>query len=134
MSDLSNLLLLLTLGAIVGLWLKFSAARERAVQEARRQCQQHGLQLLDETVGLRAVRLRRVNGLRMIERCYGFEVSIDGHDREPGRLWMIGNTLSSLSLPTIELLPHEEATARDAPTVSSGNVVPLRPRPRDRLN
>ena len=132
MSDLSNLLLLLALGAIVGLWLKLSVARERAVLEARRQCQQHGLQLLDETVGLRGVRLRRVNGLRMIERCYGFEVSIDGHDREPGRLWMIGNVLSSLSLPTIELLPHEEAAARNALPPPSGNVVPLRPR--DRLN
>ncbi|KRE84939.1 hypothetical protein ASG75_13795 [Rhodanobacter sp. Soil772] len=135
MSDLSNLLLLLALGAIVGLWLKLSVARERAVQEARLQCRQHGLQLLDETVGLRGVRLRRVNGLRMIERCYGFEVSIDGHDREPGRLWMIGSALSSLSLPTIELLPHEEVAARnDALPSPSGNVVPLRPRPRDRLN
>jgi len=134
MSDLSNLLLLLALGAIVGLWLKLSSARERAVQEARQQCQQHGLQLLDETVGLRGVRLRRVNGLRMIERCYGFEVSIDGHDREPGRLWMIGNVLSSLSLPTIELLPHEEVAARSALPSPSGSVVPLRPRPRDRLN
>jgi hypothetical protein len=136
MSDLSNLLLLLVLGAGVGLWLKLSAARERAVQEARRQCQQHGLQLLDETVGLRGLRLRRVNGLRMIERCYGFEVSIDGHDREPGRLWMIGNALSSLSLPTIERLPHEEAATRTTLPVSFGNVVPLRPRQRtdDRLN
>ncbi|TPG08676.1 DUF3301 domain-containing protein [Rhodanobacter glycinis] len=135
MSDLSNLLLLLALGSIVGLWLKLSVARERAVQEARRQCQQHGLQLLDETVGLRSVRLRRgVNGLRMIERCYGFEVSIDGHDREPGRLWMIGNTLSSLSLPTIELLAHEEAIARTALPTPPSNVVPLHPRTNNRLH
>jgi hypothetical protein len=133
MSDLFNLLLLLALVAIVGLWLKLSVARERAVQEARRQCLQHGLQLLDETVGLRGVRLRRVNGLRMIERCYGFEVSTDGHDREPGRLWMIGNALTSLSLPTIELLPHEEATAGAALPASS-NVVPLRPRTNHRLH
>ncbi|UJJ57681.1 DUF3301 domain-containing protein [Rhodanobacter denitrificans] len=129
MSDLSNLLLLLALAAVVGLWLKLSAARERAVREARQQCQQHGVQLLDETVGLRAVRLRRINGLRMLERCYGFEVSIDGHDRESGRLWMIGDALSSLSLPTIELLPHEEAAVRNT-AVASGNVVPLRPRNR----
>ncbi len=134
MSDLSNLLLLLALAAVVGLWLKLNVAREGAMREARQQCQQHGLQLLDETVGLRGLRLRRVNGLRMIERCYGFEVSIDGHDREPGRLWMIGNVLSSLSLPTIELLPHEEVAARSALPAPSGNVVPLRPRPRDRLN
>lgn len=134
MSDLSNLLLLLALGAIVGLWLKLSVARERAVQEARRQCLQHGLQLLDETVGLRGVRLRRVNGLRMIERCYGFEVSIDGHDREPGRLWMIGNALTSLSLPTIELLPHEEVIVGKTLPAPGSNVVPLRPRTDHRLH
>ena len=113
MSDLSNLLLLLALGAIVGLWLKLSVAREHAICEARRLCQQHDLQLLDETVGLRGIRLRRVNGLRMIERCYGFEVSLEGHDREPGRLWMIGNELTSLSLPTIELLPREALAETD---------------------
>jgi uncharacterized protein DUF3301 len=134
MSDLSNLLLLLALSGVVGLWLKLSVARERAIQEARRQCQQHGLQLLDETVGLRAVRLRRVNGLRMIERCYGFEVSIDGNDREAGRLWMIGDALSSLSLPTIERLAHEETVAQMTLPASSGNVVPLRPRAGNRLH
>ena len=133
MSDLSNLLLLLALSGVVGLWLKLSVARERAIQEARRQCQQHGLQLLDETVGLRGVRLRRINGLRMIERCYGFEVSIDGDDREAGRLWMIGNALSGLSLPTIERLAHEETVARTALPASSGNVVALRPRGDNRL-
>jgi hypothetical protein len=127
MRDLSNLLLLLVLGAIAGLWLKLSAARERAVREARRQCEQHGLQLLDETVGLRGLRLRRVNGWRTVERCYSFEVSIDGDDREPGRLWMIGNALSGLSLPTIELLPHE-AGSRPALPAPLDNVVPLRPR------
>jgi hypothetical protein len=134
MSDLSNLLLLLVLGAIVGLWLKLSVARERAMQEARRQCQQHGLQLLDETVGLRGLRLRRVNGLRMIERCYGFEVSIDGHDREPGRLWMIGSMLTSVSLPTIELLPHETTMTGAALPAPAGNIVPLRPPTNHRLH
>ncbi|OOG45609.1 DUF3301 domain-containing protein [Rhodanobacter sp. C01] len=141
MSDLSNLLLLLVLAAIVGLWLKLSVARERAVREARRQCQQHGLQLLDETVGLRGVRLRRINGLRRLERCYGFEVSIDGHDREPGRLWMLDDTMSSLSLPTIELLPPHEAHDGSTPhgpalPATGSNVVPLHPRPHagDRLH
>ncbi|MBB6187236.1 DUF3301 domain-containing protein [Rhodanobacter sp. MP7CTX1] len=136
MSDLSNLLLLLLLGVVVALWLKLSAARERAIKEARQQCQQHGLQLLDETVGLRSVRLRRVNGLRLIERGYGFEVSIDGDDREPGRLWMIGNALTGLSLPTIELVPHESIVRSTAAPTPGSNVVPLRPRGRmdDRLH
>lgn len=139
MSDFSNLLLLLVLATAVGGWLKLSVARERAVREARQQCQQHGLQLLDETVGLRGLRLRRVNGLRRLERCYGFEVSIDGHDREPGRLWMLGDVMTSLSLPTIELLPPREdpsGSMRPGPALPApgSNVVPLRPRPGDRLH
>lgn len=133
MNNLADMLVLLALAAIVGLWLKLSAARERAVQEARRQCQQHGLQLLDETVGLRAIRLRRHNGMRMLERCYGFEVSTDGDDREPGHLWMVDGTLIALSLPTVETVPHEAATP---PPLLTGNVVPLHPRQRanDRLH
>lgn len=134
MSDVFNLLLLLALVAVVTSWLKLSAARERAVHEARRQCRQHGLQLLDETVGLRALRLRRVNGLRRIERCYGFEVSIDGHDREACRLWMLGDSLTSLSLPVIKVLPHEEPTSHALLTTPVDNVVALRPRRNDRLN
>lgn len=130
MSDLSNLLLLLVLGATVGLWLKLSVARERAVREARRQCQLHNLQLLDETVGLHALRLRRVDGLRRVERCYGFEVSIEGHDRAPGRLWMIGSSLTSVSLPSIEALPPGDNGAATGP----GKVVALRPRQGNRLH
>jgi hypothetical protein len=131
MSDFSALVLLLVLGATVGLWLKLSVARERAVRVARQQCRLHGLQLLDETVGLRALRLRRVNGLSRVERGYGFEVSIDGHDREPGRLWMIGDALTDLSLPVIE-----PVVAADRPddsfAAASGKVVALRPRRADR--
>lgn len=127
MSDLSNLLLLLVLGAVVGLWLKLSAARERAMREARRFCLQHGLQLLDETVGLRRVRLRRIDGLRRVERCYAFDVSVDGKDRQPGRLWMIGHAVTSLSLPTTEP-PPEASIARSVPLAQlPDNVVPLHP-------
>ena len=131
MSDFSALVLLLVLGATVGLWLKLSVARERAVRIARQQCHLHGLQLLDETVGMRALRLRRVNGLRRVERGYGFEVSIDGHDREPGRLWMIGDALTGLSLPVVEPL-SVASTPEDGFEASSGKVVALRPRRADR--
>lgn len=134
MSNLSDLLVLLTLGATVGVWMKLSTARERAVRIARAQCLQHGLQLLDETVGLRRMRWRRINGLQRLERCYEFEVSVDGHDREPGRLWMIGHALSSLSLPVIE---HSLGAAPGAatPAAARDNVVtlPVRPRTPNRL-
>ena len=132
MNGLFELLPLLVLLALVGLWLKLSRARELAVAEARRQCERHGLQLLDETVGLCAVRLRRINGQRRLERCYGFEVSIDGDDREPGRLWMVGNAFTGLSLPTIETRLGEAPTPPPSPRLpgngEGSNVVPLRPR------
>jgi hypothetical protein len=126
MTKLSDLILLLVLMALVGLWLKLNRARELAISQARAQCHQHGLQLLDESVGLRSVRLRRIDGQRVLERCYAFEVSIDGDDREPGRLWMVGQALTGLSLPTIEL-QLKEPGKQPAPALIS-NVVPLRPR------
>jgi hypothetical protein len=145
MSQLTDLIALLALAAVVGLWLKSTRTRERAVEEARQQCMQHGLQLLDETVGLRSVRLRRVGGRRRLELGYAFEVSAHGDDRRDGRMWMHGGQLAGLSLPNaVEPLPAvvepppvrprltlAEPPARPddtPPVVRHGNVIPLRPR------
>ncbi|TBR40117.1 MULTISPECIES: DUF3301 domain-containing protein [Dyella] len=119
MGKYSDLIWLIVLAAITGLWLKMSRLRELAIAEARRQCERHGLQLLDETVGLRGIRLRKLDGQRVFERGYAFEVSIDGNDREPGRIWFAGGQLTGVSLPTIET-----RTAEGSETGS--NVVPFR--------
>jgi hypothetical protein len=124
MGRFNDLFLLLLLASLVIAWLKLSRLRELAVVEARRQCERHGLQLLDETVGLRSIRLRRLDGMRVIERCYGFEVSIDGDDREPAHLWLAHGRLTGLSLPTIETRIPEHSEA----DTEASNVVPLRPR------
>jgi hypothetical protein len=127
MSELSDLILLVLLLAVVGSWLKLARGREQATQEARLQCRQHGLQLLDESVGLRGLRLLRQHGQLLLERCYTFEVSIDGNDREPGKLWLIGPTLSGVSLPTIQShLPG--LLSEHVPPPAQDNVVQLRPR------
>ncbi|MGN2253532.1 DUF3301 domain-containing protein [Frateuria sp. GZRe12] len=128
MSQVSDLIALLALAAVAGTWLKFTRARERAVDEARRQCAQHGLQLLDETVGLRNLRWRRVGGKRQLELGYAFEVSAHGDDRLDGRLWMHGEQLAGVSLPSTET-PSPD-TAGTPPMVGSDNVIPLRPRRR----
>lgn len=141
MGNLHDLLLLLVLGAIVGSWMKLARARELAVAAARRHCELHGLQLLDETVGLKAIRLRLVGERRRLERGYAFEVSVDGDDRQPGRIWMQGRRVTGLSLPTAQwlvgtnsseetLLPASQLHAfpdRRHPS-TEGNVVPLRRR------
>lgn len=127
MSQLPDLFALLALAAVAGLWLKSSRARERAVDEARRQCMQHGLQLLDETVGLRNLRLSKVAGRRRLELGYAFEVSTRGDDRLDGRLWMRGGRLVSVSLPDVE--PPSSAQDETG-LIRSDNVIPLRPRRR----
>ncbi|MGN2249526.1 DUF3301 domain-containing protein [Frateuria sp. GZRe14] len=126
MSQVSDLIALLALAAVAGTWLKFTRARERAVDEARRQCAQHGLQLLDETVGLRNLRWRRVGGRRQLELGYAFEVSAHGDDRLDGRLWMHGDQLAGVSLPSLGTPLHEAGGA--VPEAAADNVIPLRPR------
>lgn len=145
MGNIHDLLLLLALVAAIALWLRLSAARERAAAEARQQCERYGLQMLDDSAGLRALRLRRVGQRLRLERCYAFEVSIDGADREHASLWMLGNALSELRLPTVVLTPPEQGRLEDAGVESrqmpaksmddrpnksapGSNVVPLRPR------
>ncbi|MBD8899263.1 DUF3301 domain-containing protein [Rhodanobacter sp. DHG33] len=144
MGNIHDLLILLALVAAIALWLRLSAARERAAAEARQQCERYGLQMLDDSAGLRALRLRRVAGRLRLERCYGFEVSIDGADREQASLWMLGDALSELRLPTVVLTPPEQGELPDIDaesrasgestdgrtdqSASGSNVVPLRPR------
>ncbi len=122
MGNAFDMLILLALGASVGLWMEFSVWRERAVRAARALCQRYQLQLLDETVGLRRLHFRRVDGRLRVERCYDFEVSLDGSDRRPGQLWMIGQVVSHTALPT----PPAPVTAADeTPVASRDNVVLL---------
>lgn len=99
-------------------WHNALRARERARELAHALCARVGLQLLDQTVSLHRVRLRRVpgEGLRLL-RCYCFAVSTDGNDRRDGSLDMIDGDVISYDLPSRE----------SAPTQAGGNVIELRP-------
>lgn len=99
-------------------WHNALRARERARALGHTLCSRAGLQLLDQTVALRRVRVQRIPGhsLRLL-RCYGFDVSTDGNDRRHGSLDMIDGEITSYDLPV------HEATQASA----SGNVIELRP-------
>jgi hypothetical protein len=99
-------------------WHNALRAREQARALAHGLCARTGLQLLDQTVALRRVRLRRLpgEGLRLL-RCYGFDVSTDGNDRRHGSLDMIEGDVISYDLPVRE----------STQTPASGNVIELRP-------
>lgn len=89
-------LTLLGLMLVIGLWLAAMRSRERALRAARGICKAQVVQLLDESVGLSGLRLRRHHGRLQWMLRYAFEVSLDGQDRHAGHLWMAGRRVVGL--------------------------------------
>jgi len=91
MGSLVSLALVLGFGVLV--WMDFMRARETAEREARRYCHNTGLQLLDDTVQLGRIGLRRINGRVVICRIYGFEFSVSGVSRQTGYVALAGGRM-----------------------------------------
>ena len=86
--------------AVAALWHSSLGAREHARRHAARLCSQSRLQLLDQTVSLQRLRVRHEPGQGwQLQRDYAFSVSSTGQDRLPGSLRMVGNRLTTWSLP-----------------------------------
>ncbi|MEO7916714.1 MAG: DUF3301 domain-containing protein [Dokdonella sp.] len=90
---------LLLFGAALALWMNALRARERAVGIVRRLCERADVQLLDQSVALRKFRFTRIDGRLALLRRYGFEVSVDGHDRYRGHVDIKGDVAEHWSLP-----------------------------------
>lgn len=98
MLDAHYLLVLLLFALILLLWRNNLAARERAIEVARRTCREVGVQMLDQTVAINRLGIGRGRrGLRLRRR-YRFEFSTDGSDRHPGRVELLGLTVLSVQL------------------------------------
>ena len=80
-------------------WFAGAQAREQAILAARRACERHGQQLLDETVLLERQRPRRGRDGRMrLRREYSFEFSGGGELRNRGSLVLFGGRIVDLQL------------------------------------
>lgn len=92
--------LLLIIGiSLVWYWISGAQARELAVRGARRACERHGQQLLDETVLLEHLRPRRDRSGRMrLRREFSFEFSSAGEVRQHGTLVLFGGHIVDLQL------------------------------------
>ena len=98
MSMTTPLILLVLLGAAVLIWSAASVAAEIARAEAQLACQRAGVQLLDQTVMLRAIKLRRdEQGRLRLWRHYSFDYSIDGISRIRGDLALLAGRLQWIS-------------------------------------
>lgn len=82
--------------AVYVLWQYQQRARVRATAYVRQQCQQQGLQLLDDTLMLASMGLQR-RPLR-VRRRYDFEFSSTGDSRYQGHVVLCGLRISALYL------------------------------------
>jgi hypothetical protein len=112
-----EVIMLLVLGA-GGAWMWSGiSARERAVAAARRACERHGQQLLDETVAQMSVQfLRSARGSLLPKRTYRFEFTGDGDVRRSGEMAIYGGRVVDLHLAL------EEFTLYDGDAVAEQDV------------
>lgn len=104
---LEPLLLLCILALIIWVWFDTLRCQEIARGICKHICQQHRLQLLDDTVTLRKTRVARTQkGSFCFKRYYSFDFSDDGGDtRIQGLLIM-----RDIQLEMIEVPDHIQGT------------------------
>lgn len=94
-----TLFLLIGVFGLVLFWLDTTETRDQARVHARHACKDLGVQLLDQTVALTRTRLTRQGSGRLgIERCFRFEFSETGNDRNPGEIRIRQRALTSIVL------------------------------------
>lgn len=92
-------LALLAVFVTAWIWVEALRGRELALRAGARACRRLDVQFLDETVALAALRpARGTDGRLRLQRTYGFEFSIDGVDRRPGRIVVFGRSVVSVQL------------------------------------
>lgn len=102
MLELKDLFWLLLTGLVCLIWWQGQKVREIALREVRRQCKEMDLQLLDESVGLRAIWLKRGNdGKLHVWRRYHFEFTSTGDERYSGEIVTLG-----LKVTGFNVSPH----------------------------
>lgn len=94
-----ELFFLLLLVALAWFWFDSLQAREAGMAGARAACRREAVQLLDETVVCRSLRLARdENGRIALLRVYEFEYSGSGDDRYRGSLMLQGREVVMLDV------------------------------------
>jgi hypothetical protein len=79
-----------------------------AKQTARKHCQQVGVQLLDQNILLKRIRIARSpHSLFALKRIYGFEFSSIGDFRYQGSIVLLGKRTQSIELEPFKM--HSES-------------------------
>jgi hypothetical protein len=92
-------LLLASLALLAWFWWDSLQKRELAIQAARAVCERAGVQLLDDSVAVSKMKLRRdANQRARVYREFSFEYSSVGDDRQAGRVYLLGERVLSADL------------------------------------
>lgn len=97
---MSNPLLLLAIITLILLfWFETLRMREYVIRRCKSTCESAGLQLLDQSVALSGISLKRDrNGRWRIHRRYQFHVSESGADRHTGHMILTGTRIESIRI------------------------------------
>lgn len=96
---------LLVTGVGLWFWRDSLGAREQARAASSRACRQVNVQLLDDTVALERLWLRRdCDGRLKWERLYVFEFTDTGHRRQTGSVLLVGWRVEVLHMEGGDLL------------------------------
>ncbi len=101
MIDLETIALSAIVVFSIWYWLKTREIKEAAYLAARKYCKEHELEVLDQAVVLKGLRLKRnTKGSVQLHRRYSFDFTSSGDDRYEGFVFMLGNRVESVQLAT----------------------------------
>lgn len=101
----TTLLILLVIAFAVLGWSATRGAAEAARHHGRSACERAGVQLLDQTVALNRIALRRdAHGRVRLLSQYSFDYSPDGVNRLRGTLALLGSELQWITDPSVQPL------------------------------
>ncbi len=113
MISLNSLFVLGLIGGVILFWFESLRVREFIVKMCRAICKESDLQLLDQTVSLNAISVKRsIDGWPYIHRVYQFEVSTNGSDRLIGYVTLIGKRVKAIQIDGTDgmstIYPHKQ--------------------------
>ena len=104
MIELQDLFWLTLIGFLCLAWWQGQKVKEIALRRARRECRDLDLQLLDDSVALRAIWLKRDDGGRIrVWRRYRFEFTSTGDERYTGEVVTLGVAVTGFHLAPYRL-------------------------------
>ncbi|HLA36219.1 MAG TPA: DUF3301 domain-containing protein [Rhodocyclaceae bacterium] len=105
--DIFEVSFLALLGLAAWLWFDSLRAREAAIASVKRACKLECLQLLDDTVAIKRIGLKRNSaGVVCMFRIYSFEYTETGNERTVGTAQLLGHRVTAIELN----LRYDDAT------------------------